>query len=164
MKFFLKTVLPIFLGVVLWNLLPGTAAKIIALGVAAVIIAVPILRGKYGGRDTRSRMTALMLTVAILSASTLPAPAQRSGDWSPQGENVVEVQRAEFACGFWCKVGWGLAISVGYDIIKSVLGWWIANVWDQDIRMGPCDEDGETNDLAAFFYGEGACSTDDSNG
>ena len=56
MKFFLKRVLPILLGVVLWNVMPGTVAKLIALGVATAVISVPILRGKYGGQDTRRRL------------------------------------------------------------------------------------------------------------
>ena len=129
MKFSLKTVLPILLGVALWNLMPGMTAKLIALGVATVIIAVPILRRKYDGRQTRSRMMALMLTVAVISASTMPAPAQ-SRDWAPEGESVVEVQ---LACGLYCKLAWGLVGSAGYDIITSVLGWWIDNVWDQAI-------------------------------
>jgi hypothetical protein len=150
MKFFLKTVLPILLGVVLWNVMPGTVAKLIALGVAAAVISVPILRGKYGGQDTRGRMTSLMLTVAILSASTLPAPAE-GRDWSPQGEDVAEVQ---LACGFWCMVAWGLGMGAVYDGAKGVFRWWLQEVLNQEFSV--CDEDGGRQGLGAFLYGEGS--------
>lgn len=133
MNFFLKTVLPILAGVALWNLMPGMTAKLIALGVAAVIIAVPILRGKYlAHQETRGRMIALMLTVALISASTLPAPAQ-SRAWAPEGESMAQVQ---FVCGFWCKVAWGIGGSAVWDGIKAGVSWWFDNVWDTTFPAG----------------------------
>jgi hypothetical protein len=140
MKFFLKTALPILLGVVLWNLMPGTASKLIVLGVATVVILVPILRGKYGGHDTPRRVTSLLLTVAILSASTLPAATQRT-DWAPQGEDVAQVQRAEMGCSFWCMLAWGLVGGAAYDALKWGIRWWIDNEWGEQDWFQYCVED-----------------------
>lgn len=84
----LQTVGPILAGVVLWNLVPGLAAKLILLCTAVAVVVASLLlkrRGTLGsGERGRDRVAGFMVTAAVLLAATLSSgsisdPAREGG-------------------------------------------------------------------------------------
>ena len=126
MKKFLKPAAGIAVGLVIWQLLPGVAAKAVAFVVCTAAVA-------YAVRRDRKRTTALLLTVAILSASALPpAPVTYVGP-------AVEIQAAEMALPPWAWAASAIAAGAFYDAFFFLAMMW----WDQASEC--CEGSGERN-------------------
>ena len=119
MRTLLRPALGILSGLAVWQLLPGLTAKLIAAGALGVVGVVVFLRSR---QDARRRATGLLLTLALLSGSALPAVDRGA----PQVGHTVEVQSAEI--GYWGWLGLALLGGLLYDGAKWLAGEW----WDQD--------------------------------
>ena len=114
MRFFFNKVLPLVVGFTLWQVLPGVTSKVIVGGGAVTYLAFLYVRHR---RDTRRRITALLLVFALLGATTLPAAAQRGE------QGTVQVQQA--GCGLKCFFALAIAGGMFYDGFKWVFFFWL---------------------------------------
>ena len=129
MRTLLRPALGIVAGLLVWQLLPGVTSKVIAFVVCTGFVA-------YHVRRDRKRTTALLVTVAILSASALPPSPVQLG---PDGENVPALQAAEMSPWLWFAAA--IAGGVVYDGFMFLAGLW----WEEASACCPANEGGMSN-------------------